>query len=78
MSNKTKLDYIYGAIPNAVPAGLIIVHNRVAPRTPKARTGPYGFRCWFAKPSPLHVRCDCPWAPHLRRHFRILLPEVES
>jgi hypothetical protein len=78
MSGKKKLGYLYGPVPKAVPAGLVLVHNSVRARGPRSRTLPFGFRCWLAVLTPRHERCDCGWCPHLRRHFRIMKVPQEA
>lgn len=66
-------------VPKKVPAGRRIVHNHVRPKdfTPDYPIGLNGFRAWSQATSdrktPL-VPCDCEWAPHLGRHYRVKLP----
>ena len=60
------LDYT----PRKVPAGKVLVHNRVKPAYPIGR---YGFRIWLQSRSdaPALELCACEWAPHLKEHYRV-------
>jgi hypothetical protein len=53
--------------PGEVPAGLVVVHNKVRPtRHLGAR-----FRVWLQPRDPLVERCPCDWAPELGDHYRV-------
>jgi hypothetical protein len=57
-------------VPDHVPAGFVVVHNRVQP--PAKRLGARGFRAWLALPEALAENvavCPCKWAPHLETHY---------
>ena len=56
-------------IPATVTAGSVVVHNHVRP---SLRQGTRGFRFWLQEPNDLVERCDCPWAPELAEHYRVL------
>jgi hypothetical protein len=73
--------------PHTVPAGQVVVHNRVrARRLPEddwyeekgegfRDQGEAGFRFWLQAPGegPPVEPCDCGWAPHLQAHYRVVL-----
>jgi len=73
---KTGLYYLpRGKMPMKVPAGCVLVHNKVA-HTVHSRPGISGFRAWFHEqsdrkliPSNRLVSCDCGWAG--LRHYRL-------
>jgi hypothetical protein len=52
--------------PGAVPAGLVLVHNRVRQ---VRRLGSRGFRAWLQAPNDRLEVCRCDWAPELGRHY---------
>lgn len=58
------------AIPKTVPSGKVVVHNQVRP---VARlVGERGSRIWLSPRNPTRlVRCHCPWAPELGRHYKV-------
>ena len=60
-------DYL-SHVPQSLPSGKIIVHNRVRPTR---RLGSRGFRAWFAEPSSEFEACPCKWAPELGVHYRV-------
>ena len=65
---KDGMRYVTG-IPRKMPAGLILVHNRVQPVHP---IGLNGFRAWLAKPAKEYVPCNCGWAPQVPGgHYRV-------
>jgi hypothetical protein len=57
--------YLLGEMPESVPDGKILVHNKYKP------TSTYNFRAWLQSPSDDRnlVICKCKWAPHLK-HYR--------
>jgi hypothetical protein len=56
-------------VPDAVPAGRVVVHNRVRPA---AVLGERGFRAWLQAPDADKLEeCDCGWAPRLGTHYRV-------
>ena len=50
-----------------IPAGHVIVHNRVRPRK---HLGTGGFRAWTQEPAANLIVCDCSWAGELQAHYR--------
>jgi hypothetical protein len=64
-----KMHYLTG-IPPAIPAGQVLVHNRVRPQP---RAGLNGFRFWLQAPEAKLEPCDCGWAPGLEKHYRVKL-----
>ena len=64
------LDYL-SSIPESVPSGKIVVHNRVRPTK---QLGSRGFRAWLDEPSPRYEVCPCVWAPELGAHYRLRRP----
>ena len=60
-------DYL-SCIPESVPSGKIVVHNRVRPTR---KLGSRGFRAWLAEPSSQYEVCPCEWAPELDAHYRV-------
>jgi hypothetical protein len=62
-----RIDFQYlTEIPDAVPRGKVLVHNRVAP---KKKLGLNGFRAWTQKPNEAVELCDCGWLG--RTHYRV-------
>ena len=64
-------------IPESVPPGKIVVHNRVRPTM---RLGSRGFRAWIQSrdEDPPTLRCDCGWASDLLpEHYRIQRKDVK-
>ncbi len=57
-------DYL-SRVPESVPFGKVVVHNRVPPAR---RLGSRGFRAWLAEPSSEYEICPCEWAPELGAH----------
>jgi len=73
--------------PRTVRKGRVVVHNQVRPvarvirvgrrvvyRTsgfPDVYQGQDGFRFWSDVRRPKYKVCDCGWAPHLPRHYRL-------
>ena len=58
-------------VPSAgeVPAGHIVVHNRVRPAR---RLGTRGFRAFLTARDPQRYEsCDCGWAPEVGEHYRV-------
>ncbi len=55
-------------IPQQVPAGRIVVHNKVRPTR---RLSSRGFRAWLDDPSPQLEVCPCGWASELGGHYRV-------
>ena len=55
-------------VPESVPSGKIVVHNRVRPTK---QLGLRGFRAWLAEPSSQYEVCSCEWAPELGAHYRV-------
>jgi hypothetical protein len=55
-------------MPNAVPAGKILVHNR---GQPTSRLGSRAFRAWFDDPGDRYEPCTCGWAPNLSEHYQL-------
>ena len=54
-------------LPDAVPAGFVLVHNRVRPA---ARLGDRGFRAWLEDASTVTKPiCGCGWAPEFGHHY---------
>ena len=62
-------------LPDAVPDGLVLVHNTVRPAR---RQGTRGFRFWFQSPVPGLEPCSCPWAPELGQHHRVARRNVAA
>lgn len=59
-------------VPAAVPAGRVLVHNRVRPTT---RLGSRGFRAWL-QPAAHNLRpCGCDWSG--LHHWTPRLPDEE-
>jgi hypothetical protein len=58
-------------IPRKLPAGKLLVHNKVRP---VKHIGLNGFRIWLQSPEddPKLVVCKCGWAPHLGEHYRVI------
>ena len=57
-------------LPDAVPAGKVLVHNHVRPQ---GRLGMNGFRAWLSPAGTARLEvCDCGWAPKLGQHFRTI------
>jgi hypothetical protein len=56
--------------PGELPAGQVIVHNRVKPRR---RIGAGGFRIWMQAIEDKIEPCPCGWAPELGEHYRVIL-----
>ena len=54
------MEYV-SQIPQTIPAGRILVHNRVHPVA--CRGGVRDSRFWLAGPSARYVVCHCGWAP---------------
>ena len=60
-------DYL-AVLPDAVPAGRVLVHNRVLPVA--AVLGDRGSRAWLADSVlPNYEPCSCDWAPDLGAHY---------
>jgi hypothetical protein len=57
-------------VPETVPEGQVVVHNRVRPTL---RLGSRGFRAWLADAGDeRHERCGCDWTHgRLSEHFRV-------
>lgn len=54
-------------IPQAIPAGRILVHNHVRPAK---GLGTRGFRAWLGTPAnPRYEICSCGWAPGLAHYL---------
>lgn len=49
-----------------IPAGHVLVHNRVRPTR---RLGSRGFRAWTQVPTDSLVLCECGWAAELPAHY---------
>lgn len=67
--------YLERIPPNAdaIPAGLVVVHNHVRPAR---RLGTRGFRAWLQAPDDrvtVVTVCECGWAPEVGDHYRVLL-----
>ena len=62
-------DYL-SKLPDVVPAGRVLVHNRVQP--PARRPGTRGSRIRLDDPSDRYERCPCSWAPELGVHYRVV------
>jgi hypothetical protein len=60
------MEYVFD-MPEAVPAGKVLVHNHVRPTV---RLGFAGFRAWLDDPDDGYEVCTCGWAPHLV-HYRV-------
>jgi hypothetical protein len=54
-------------LPEALPPGLMLVHNHFRP----ARLGSRGFRAWLQEPGNNLLGCDCGWAPELGQHYTV-------
>jgi hypothetical protein len=57
------------AVPDVVPADLVLVHNRVQAYD---QIGANGFRVWLQQPKKgisNYKPCSCDWAPHLGQHY---------
>lgn len=64
----TGMEYLL-KMPDSIPDGRVLVHNRVRPTR---RLGSQGFRAWLERPDPARLElCDCSWAPELGRHHRV-------
>jgi hypothetical protein len=61
------MEYVFN-LPEAVPAGKVLVHNHVRPTS---RLGFAGFRAWLDDPGENYEVCDCGWAPKLSDHYRV-------
>jgi hypothetical protein len=62
------VDYIY-ELPAVIPAGKVLVHNRVQPETEIGRNG---FRAWLSYPDPeKYIVCTCGWASNLGVHWQV-------
>lgn len=68
MSNASLPTHYLYKIPAEVPAGRVVVHNRVRPTR---HLGSRGFRAWLAEPSDRLEACGCDWAPELGEHYRV-------
>ena len=55
-------------LPEAIPAGQVLVHNAVSPVA--YRLGTRGSRYWLQPPSDRLEVCDCGWASELGQHYR--------
>jgi len=62
------LDYL-SAIPELIPLGKVVVHNRVRPTR---KLGSRGFRAWIDVPCDKYEKCSCGWAPELKEHYRVV------
>ncbi len=58
-------------LPDAIPADKVLVHNRVRPVADRPHHGRNGSRFWLSPLLPVHLVCDCGWAPMLGHHFKI-------
>ncbi|MGB6772601.1 MAG: hypothetical protein WBF51_11465 [Candidatus Dormiibacterota bacterium] len=58
-------------LPESVPEGLALVHNRVKPSGG-------GFRYWLQRTTDSRpvVPCSCEWAPGLPLHYRVNRPDI--
>jgi hypothetical protein len=59
-------------MPRKIPAGHVVMHNPVRPRTPDQKLGVRGFRAWRDLRSNVVGKipeCACGWAPHLGVHY---------
>jgi hypothetical protein len=58
-------------LPDALPAGVVLVHNSVRPTR---RLGMRGFRAWLQAPGTARLRlapCNCGWAAELGQHYLV-------
>ena len=55
-------------VPERVPEGSVLVHNRIWPRT---QLNANGVRAWLQAPADCLEVCPCGWAPHLGEHYRM-------
>ena len=55
-------------LPERVPEGNVLVHNRILPRT---QLNSNGVRAWLQAPADCLELCPCGWAPHLGEHYRM-------
>ena len=53
---------------DAIPAGHVVVHNRVRPST-RLRLGSHGFIAWHQKLDDTIAVCKCGWAPKFGTHY---------
>jgi hypothetical protein len=70
---KSGMKYLH-YVPDAVPEGVVLVHN--VKWTGQTFAGPQGFRFWFAAPDPEHqAPCNCAFTtlPHFRTKLRRLV-----
>ena len=67
MHRQSPINYLT-ELPEAVPPGLMLVHNHFEPT---ARLGSHGFGAWLQEPSNNLLGCDCGWAPGLGRHYAV-------
>jgi hypothetical protein len=60
-------------VPETVPVGKIVLHNRVKWQQ---TLGAHGFRAWLDDhpPKEHYKLCTCGWAPHLKEHYRSAPP----
>jgi hypothetical protein len=69
-SESHDMEYL-DSTPESVPPGKIVTQNHVVFR-PGTEPGDRGFRAWTEpEGTPLHVVCDCAWAPELPEHYRV-------
>jgi hypothetical protein len=57
-------------VPDAVPPGVLLVHNDVWPVA--RRGGTRGSRFWLDEPRAWYKECDCGWAAELGVHHRVV------
>jgi hypothetical protein len=66
-------------IPMKAPKEFIIVHSYLTAKLQLGEPGyprwrvlhQGGFRIWADEPHPDYVACNCGWAPHLEKHYRV-------
>jgi hypothetical protein len=54
-------------LPQRVPEGNALVHNRIRPRT---QLNAHGVRAWLQARVEYLELCTCGWAPHLGEHYK--------
>jgi hypothetical protein len=76
MTDNVPIPEYLSALPDAVPAGRALVHNRVHPTR---QLGMRGFRAWLSDLDPSAIEpCNCDWAPELGQHFRVRTAPIDD
>ncbi len=74
MKPENRVTEYLSEVPANVPAGHVVVHDRVKSARRLGRLGVHGFRAWLEPVGTADREpCPCPWAPELGGHSRLIL-----